>query len=130
MDTSCSATSSLSTTQHSRPDDRHVECVYRVCRHLPGALADGSRVSPASTMADQPMAVSRSAVSQTIVERAVAYSVHVALMAYAQRQDGQGAVDDLCQDTVVAHSVAPDAGVVRRQPLPALPRVVETLDVV
>src|SRR5699024_3341522 len=48
----------------------------------------------------------------------------------AQRQDCQGVVDELGENPVVAHSIAPDTGVVRRQSFPALPRVFETFEVV
>ncbi len=44
--------------------------------------------------------------------------VDVAAMANAQCQHGERLVDELGQDAVVAHSVAPDSGMVCRQSLP------------
>lgn len=51
-------------------------------------------------------------------------------MAHAQREHHQCAVAHLGEDPVFADAIAPHPGVIRRQSLPALPRVVEIGDIV
>lgn len=45
-----------------------------------------------------------------------------------KRQYGQRVVDELGQDAVVAHSIPPDARVVRGESLSTLPRIVKIFD--